>query len=760
MKPLSLATLFWVSATGWLLAQNPNHNKTHYEAEIHQLLDAMTLEEKIGQLTQISNHFDITGPPPDEGENKIRYDLLSKGLLGAMLNITGAENTRAIQEMHLKANRHGIPLLFGLDALHGYETLFPVPIAEASSWDLEAISTSARITARESTAAGVHWTFAPMVDVSRDARWGRIMEGAGEDPYLNAQVAVAKVRGFQGDDLSSSTTIAACAKHFAGYGFAEAGRDYNTVDMSRQTLHNVVLPPFKACVDAGVATFMGGYHELNGVPVTTHAYLLQEVLREDWGFEGFVVSDYNSVKEVASHGQAADLAGSAVLSLQAGSDMDMGSLTYHYHLRELVASGQLDESVIDQAVARILRVKFELGLFDDPYRYCEAEREKRWLSAPEHQEAARTVALQSIVLLKNEQGLLPLPRQDRIALIGPLIKDKDNPLGSWRARGIDSSAVSIWEGLQAAWPDTRWSYAKGCGITTGARSFRDRLTIDYDTSGFAEARRVAAEADLVVLALGEDCFMSAEARSRVHLDLPGVQQLLLEAVYEVNPNIVLVLMNGRPLDLSWMDERIPAIVETWFLGSQSGHAIADVLTGAYNPSGKLPVCFPRSVGQLPLYYSQKNTGRPGDEHHPHIFWSGYIDERTDALYPFGHGLSYTEFTISDLSLSTSTLTPGEVLKVSLTLTNTGDRAGHEVVQLYTRDHTGSSTRPVRELKGFQKVFLEPGQSRKVTFELAEADLAFYTANGEWEAEPGRFSVFVGNSSEADLEAEFELAAPR
>jgi beta-glucosidase len=760
MKPLALVTIFWVAAIGWLYAQTPNHHTTHYEAEIRELLDAMTLEEKIGQLTQISNHFDITGPPPDEGENKIRYDLLSKGLLGAMLNITGVEHTRAIQEMHLNANRHGIPLLFGLDALHGYETLFPVPIAEASSWDLEAISNSARITARESASAGVHWTFAPMVDVSRDARWGRIMEGAGEDPFLNAQVAAAKVKGFQGDDLSANTTIAACAKHFAGYGFAEAGRDYNTVDMSRQTLHNVVLPPFKACVDAGVATFMGGYHELNGVPVTTHTYLLQEVLREDWGFEGFVVSDYNSVKEIASHGQAADLSGSAALSIQAGSDMDMGSLTYHYHLQELVASGQLDESVIDQAVARILRVKFELGLFDDPYRYCDAEREKRWLSASEHQEAARLVARQSIVLLKNEKEVLPLPQQKRIALIGPLIKDKDNPLGSWRARGIDSSAVSIWEGLQAAWPDARWSYAKGCGITTGARSFRDRLTIDYDTSGFAEARRVAAEADLVVLALGEDCFMSAEARSRVHLDLPGVQQQLLEAVYEVNPNIVLVLMNGRPLDLSWMDERIPAIVETWFLGSQSGHAIADVLTGAYNPSGKLPVCFPRSVGQLPLYYSQKNTGRPGDENHPHIFWSGYIDERTDALYPFGYGLSYTEFTISDLKLNTSTLTPGEALTVSLTLTNTGNRAGHEVVQLYTRDHTGSSTRPVRELKRFQKVFLEPGQRRKITFELTEADLAFYTASGEWEAEPGRFSVFAGNSSKADLEAEFELAAPR
>ncbi len=758
MKYFALPLLAWALQVIAAPAQPPAGSM--YDDRIQDLLEVMTLEEKIGQLTQISNHFDITGPPPDEGENKIRYDLLSNGLLGAMLNITGAEHTRKVQEMHLKGNRHGIPLLFGLDALHGYETVFPIPIAEASSWDLEAISTSARITARESAAAGVHWTFAPMVDVSRDARWGRIMEGAGEDPYLNAQVAAARVKGFQGDDLSANTTIAACAKHFAGYGFVEAGRDYNTVDMSRQTLHNVVLPPFKACVDAGVSTFMGGYHELNGVPVTTHAYLLQEVLREDWGFEGFVVSDYNSVKEVASHGQAANLEAAAALSLKAGSDMDMGSLTYYYHLQELVASGQLDESVIDRAVARILRVKFELGLFEDPYRYCTPEREKRWLSAPEHQEAARSVARQSIVLLKNKKDLLPLSRQKRIALIGPLIKDKDNPLGSWRARGIDSSAVSIWEGLQAAWPDARWAYAKGCGITRGARSFRDRLTIDYDTSGFAEARRVAAEADMVVLALGEDCFMSAEARSRVHLDLPGVQQQLLETVYEVNPSIALVLMNGRPLDLSWMDERLPAIVETWFLGSQSGHAIADVLTGAYNPSGKLPACFPRSVGQLPLYYSQKNTGRPGDEDHPHIFWSGYIDERNDALYPFGYGLSYTDFTISDLSLSTSTFTPGEVLKVSLTLTNTGNRSGHEVVQLYTRDHTGSSTRPVRELKGFQKVFLEPGQRRRVIFELTEADLAFYTASGEWEAEPGHFSVFVGNSSEADLEAAFELAAPR
>jgi beta-glucosidase len=731
-----------------------------YETKIETLLEAMTLEEKIGQLTQISNHFDVTGPPPDAGENKIRYDLLSNGLLGAMLNITGVEHTRRIQEMHLKANRHGIPLLFGLDALHGYETLFPIPLAEAASWNLEAIENAASIIAKESAAAGVNWTFAPMVDVCRDARWGRIMEGAGEDPYLNARVAVAKVKGFQGEDLSSTSTIAACAKHFAGYGFAEAGRDYNTVDMSMHTLHNIVLPPFKACVDAGVATFMGGYHELNGVPVTTHSYLLQDVLRDDWGFEGFVVSDYNSVKEVPSHGQAPNLKASAALSLKAGSDMDMGSLTYHYHLKGLVASGAIKEADIDQAVARILRVKFQLGLFEDPYRYCDPEREKRWLSAPEHQKAARSVARQSIVLLKNDKGLLPLSDQKKIALIGPLIKDKDNPLGSWRGRGRDSSAVSIWEGLQAAWPDAQWSYAKGCGITTGPRSFRDRMTIDYDTSGFAEARRVAAEADVVVLALGEDCFMSAEARSRVHLDLPGVQQQLLEAVHQVNPNVIVVLMNGRPLDLSWMDEQVPAIVETWFLGSQAGHAIADVLTGAYNPSGKLPVCFPRSVGQLPLYYSQKNTGRPGDENHPHIFWSGYIDERNDALYPFGYGLSYTDFAFSDLNLSTSTIAPGEPLRASVKITNTGKRAGHEVVQLYTRDHTGSSTRPVRELKGFQKVFLEAGQSQSVTFELTTEDLAFYTANGEWEAEPGRFSVFIGNSSKAHLKAEFELAAPR
>ena len=752
--------MFWALFTCIAAAQTPTPVTADYETEIQSLLEAMTLEEKIGQLTQISNHFDVTGPPPDEGENKIRYDLLRQGLLGAMLNITGVEHTRRIQEMHMKANRHRIPLLFGLDALHGYETLFPIPLAEAASWDLAAIEQSASIIAKESAAAGVSWTFAPMVDVCRDARWGRIMEGAGEDPYLNAQVAVAKVKGFQGDDLASTSTVAACAKHFAGYGFAEAGRDYNTVDMSMHTLHNIVLPPFKACVDAGVATFMGGYNELNGVPVTAHSYLLQDVLRDEWGFEGFVVSDYNSVKEVASHGHAKNLKASAALSLKAGSDMDMGSLTYHYHLKDLVASGQVSEAEIDLAVARILRIKFRLGLFEDPYRYCNTEREKACLSAPAHMEAARSMAGKSIVLLKNDDNILPLSNQKKIAVIGPLAKDKDNPMGSWRGRGKDGTAVSIWEGLTAAWPDAKWSYAKGCGITTGTRSFRNRLTIDTDTSGFAEARKVAAAADMVVLTIGEDCFMSAEARSRVHLNLPGVQQQLLEAVKEVNPNIVVVLMNGRPLELTWMDANVDAIVEAWFLGSQSGHAIADVLTGAVNPSGKLPVCFPRSVGQLPLYYNQKSTGRPGNEQHPHIFWSGYIDERNDALYPFGHGLSYTQFDISDLSLSASTIAPAETLEASVKVTNTGEHAGHEVVQLYIRDHAGSSTRPVKELKGFKRIHLEPGESQIITFEITTTDLEFYTANGQWEAEPGRFTVFIVDDSVHALGAEFELASPR
>ncbi len=747
---------------GWLAVlacflHSASAQEKNRESAIDSLLNLMTLEEKAGQLVQISNHFDLTGPPPEEGDNKERYSLLERGLLGSMLNVTSVADTRRAQEMQMANSRLGIPLIFGLDVLHGYQTMFPVPLAEASSWDPLAVEQSARIAAREASASGIHWAFAPMVDVSRDARWGRVMEGAGEDPYLASQMAVAKVRGLQGKSLSLPHTVAACAKHFAAYGFAESGLDYNTVDISLPTLHNVVLPPFKACVEAGVATFMSGYNELNGIPTTACPYLLRDILKEEWAFDGFVVSDYNSVQEVASHGFARDKREATLKSLLAGNDMDMGSLSYHRHLAGLVDEGHIPEGLLDDAVRRVLRLKFRLGLFDDPYRYCEPKREKTEIYTRENRLAAREMARRSIVLLKNESALLPLQESRRIALIGPLVKDKDIPLGSWRARAIDGSAVSLWEGLtEQLASGAEVSYAEGCKITVGARSFRDKLTISYDTSGFAAAREAARNAEVVILALGEDCFQSAEARSRTSLTLPGVQQQLLEEIYAINPNIVLVLMNGRPLELSWAEKHIPAIVETWFLGSEAGHAIAEVLLGVYNPSGKLPVSFPRSVGQLPIYYNHKNTGRAGDENHSHIFWSHYIDEKAGPLWPFGHGLSYTSFAYSELALSTNNMKMGDSLDISVTVSNTGQRAGHEIVQLYICDLAGSLTRPVKELKGFQKVFLEAGEQKQLSFTLRTEDLSFFTAAQRWEAEPGAFKVFVGGDSEKVLEAEFQL----
>ncbi|MCB0586306.1 MAG: beta-glucosidase BglX [Phaeodactylibacter sp.] len=733
----------------------------NYESKIDALIGLMTLEEKIGQLTQISNHFDLTGPPPQEGDDKKRYELLSKGLIGSMLNVTSVEDTRRAQEMVLEKSRLGIPLLFGMDVIHGYRTMFPIPLGEAASWDLEAVELSSRIAAREASASGIHWTFAPVVDITRDARWGRIMEGAGEDPYLGSLVAAARVRGFQGDHLDSSYTIAACAKHFAAYGFAESGRDYNIVDMSENTLYNVVLPPFKACLDAGVATFMSGYHELNGIPATADPLLLRDILKGEWGFEGFVVSDYNSVREVASHGLASNRQEATQRAILAGSDMDMGSLCYSTYLGELVESGRVPESVADEAVRRVLRVKFQLGLFEDPFRYCSPERERTEVYSEKNRAASLDIARKSIVLLKNEGGLLPLKQPRRIAVIGPLVKDKDVPLGSWRARAIDNSAVSLWEGLQKTLhKDTELLYAEGCRITAGKRSFRDKLTISYDTSGFAAAREAARDADLVIMAIGEDCFQSAEARSRTDIGLPGVQQQLLETVYAVNPNVVVVLMNGRPLDLSWMAENVPAIVETWFLGSESGNAIADVLSGKYNPSGKLPASFPRSVGQLPIYYNHKSTGRPGNENHNHIFWSHYIDEKQGPLWPFGYGLSYTTFEYTGLELNKTVISSDEQLEVKATLENTGKMGGHEIAQLYICDLAGSITRPVKELKGFRKIWLEAGEQREITFTLTAEDLKFYNAAGKWEAEPGEFKVFVGGNSRENLEAVFELKETR
>jgi len=728
------------------------------EKKIDDLLGRMTLEEKIGQLNQYSSTFNLVGPAPAGGKNLDNYEQIKRGQVGSMLNVVGAQATRAAQQLAVENSRLHIPLLFGHDVIHGYRTMFPVPLGEAASWDLAAIEGSARVAATEAAAGGVHWTFAPMVDICHDARWGRIMEGAGEDPYLGGLIAAARVRGFQGPDLGAIDTIAACAKHYAAYGFAEAGRDYNTVDISEQTLRNLVLPPFREAAAAGVATFMNSFNEIGGVPSTGNAHLLRDILKGEWGFEGFVVSDWGSIGEMTKHGIAKDLADAARIALTAGNDMDMESRAYVGQLAQLVQSGRVDVKLVDAAVRRILRVKFALGLFDDPYRYCDPQREQQTLFAPAHLEKSRDVARKSIVLLKNKGQLLPLdPRLRRIAVIGPLAADKDSPLGNWRAQAVPNSAVSLLEGIQAAvGAGTEVVYAEGAALAVGKRDFQKPVVFNTsDRTGFPAAVEAARQADVVVLALGEDAFQTGEARSQVEIGLKGLQDELLRAVYAANRNVVVVLMNGRPLTIPWMADNVPAIVEAWFLGSQAGHAIADVLFGRHNPSGKLPVSFPRSVGQLPLYYNHKDTGRPLSSEDD-LYWSRYTDSPNTPLYPFGYGLSYAIFVYSDLRLSQPAIAAGETLRVTVTVANNGEREGKEIVQLYVRDLVGSVTRPVKELKGFRAVDLAPGEERDVTFELTTADLAFYTARGRWEAEPGDFRVFVGTNSENTKAAAFTL----
>lgn len=716
---------------------------------VENLLAQMTLEEKIGQITLLSNVGDTTGPTPDDAMQARKFELVRSGMVGSLLNVVGVAEARVVQDYAVQNSRLGIPVLLGYDVVHGQKTIFPVPLGEAASWDLAMMEETARIAAREAAAQGLHWTYAPMVDISRDPRWGRVMEGAGEDPFLGSEIAVARVRGFQGKDLSAPDTIAATAKHLAGYGFAEGGRDYNTVDFGTVTLHNIVLPPFKAAIERGGArTLMNAFNVVNGVPATASVYLQRDLLKGAWGFDGFIVSDWGSGMEMIAHGFAEDRRESARFAMLGGSDMDMESYVYLEHIEELIASGEVPMEMVDDAVRRILRVKFELGLFDDPYRYLDEAREAAVLGAPEHHVSARKMAERSVVLLKNDGGLLPLKKTDRIALIGALAADKDAPLGNWRAQGETGSAVSLAEGFAAA--GVKFSYSEGAKVQLGTAGFGNPVIVNTDDrSGFKAAVAAAKAAEKVVIVLGEAALQSGEGRSRSQLGFPGVQQELLEAVRAVNPNVVLVVMSGRPLVLTWADENVPAIVQAWHLGSQSGHALTNVLTGAYNPSGKLPMTFPRSVGQIPVYYNHLNTGRPGplDE----VFWSHYIDESNAPLYPFGYGLSYTQFSYSGLSI-TPTSTGANV---SVTVTNTGKVAGEEVAQLYIHDRAASVSRPVRELKAFRKFRLEPGASRQVNFTLGPEQLGFYTGDGAYVVEPGWFDVYAGGSSAATLTASFE-----
>ncbi|MFM7646407.1 MAG: beta-glucosidase BglX [Sphingomonadales bacterium] len=746
---LVMLFFFGMASTISLFAQAPSSDSI--EKAIDRLLAKMTLEEKIGQMNQYNGFWDVTGPAPQAGADKFKYDHFRQGLVGSVLNVRGVKQVRKLQELVVKGSRLGIPLLFGFDAVHGYNTVLPIPLAEAASWDLGAIERSARVTATEAAAAGINWTFAPMVDISRDARWGRVMEGAGEDPFLGSLIAAARVKGFQGDDFNSPFNIMATAKHFAGYGFAEGGRDYNTVDVSALTLHNFILPPFYAAVNQGVASVMNSFNILNGVPATANSYLVQDILKRNWGFTGAVVSDWGSGVEMIDHGYATDLSQVAALSANAGSDIDMESYAYVNHLKNEVTKGAVSIATIDQSVRRVLRLKFRLGLFNDPYKYCDSTREQVYGMHPEHAQVARDMARRSMVLLKNEKQLLPLqPQAKKIAIIGSLAADKNSPLGNWRLAAKDSSAISLLEGFDAAGID--YTYAPGVSLVAHEPvHFVQELAINQtDTSGMASAIALAKTADVVVMMLGEHGLQSGEGRSRAQLNLPGLQQQLLEAVYAVNPNIILVLTTGRPLAISWAAEHIPSILLVWQPGSQSGHAISDVLLGKYNPSGKLPMTFPRSDRQLPIYYNHFSTGRPGPK--KEVFWSHYIDESHSPLYEFGYGKSYTTFSYSDLQL----ISRGDTIVVSVKLTNTGQLKGEEVAQLYIHDRVSSLVRPVRELKGFKKISLERGASTVVNFQLPISLLGYYDAQGKLLLEPGWFDIYVGGSAAATLSLPFYL----
>ncbi len=727
------------------------------ETKVDSLVSIMTLQEKIGQLNMYNGTWEFTGPVPSDENSQEKAENIKKGLVGGMLNVLTAEGTREAQKLAVEESRLGIPLIFGYDVIHGYKTMFPIPLAQAASWDPSVGRESSAISAKEMAASGLHWAFGPVMDIARDARWGRIMEGAGEDPYLTSVFARAWVEGLQGDDLTSEETVAACAKHFAAYGFAEAGLDYSTVDISNHTLYNVALPPFKAAVDAGVATVMNAFNEIGGIPATGHRHLQRDILKGAWGFDGIMLSDWASINEMVTHGYSKDSASAAKSALLAGCDMDMESRIYERHLEGVISSGGLDEALLDDAVRRILKLKFQLGLFDDPYKYSDMERERTTILTSEHLAKARETGRKSIVLLKNDRSILPLKKAgQKIAVIGQLASSKDVVLGSWRAQAIPNSGISILEGIQGAVErSTSVSYARGYTLTKGDRTFRFELDIvEGDRSGFSEAVQVAGRSDVVILVMGEDCFQTGEGRSQVDIALKGNQEDLLKEILKVNKNVIAVLMNGRPLAIPYVAENVPAIVETWYLGSEMGNAVADVLFGDYNPTGKLPVSFPYHVGQEPLYYYVKNTGRPVPNEFDAgmVFWAHYTDSPKKALFPFGYGLSYSSFEYSDLQLTAVE----KGVNVSVKVTNTSEVDGVETAQVYIRDIHASETRPAKQLVDFRKIAISAGQSETVTFTLSTEDLGFYHAGYSFYAEPGVFKIMVGGDSQNLLTEDIEL----
>jgi beta-glucosidase len=718
------------------------------------LLALMTIDEKLGQLTQTPAGFGQTGPTVDAGGEQ----LVREGKLGSFLNLYGADVTRRMQRIAIEESRLHIPLILGFDVIHGMRTIFPVPLAVAGTFDPTAAQRMARISAVEATAMGVHWTFAPMVDIARDARWGRIVEGPGEDPYLGSMMAAAQVRGYQGDNLRSPTSLLATAKHFVAYGGAEAGREYNVVSVSERDLWNIYLPPFHAAVLAGVGSVMPSFNEVNGTPSHANDWLLTDVLRKQWHFSGMVVSDWTGIMELIQHGLGDSLT-AATRALHAGVDMEMSSTLYRNKLAAEVRAGRVPKSLLDSAVVHVLRVKAALGLFDDPYRGASAERERHDILTADHRAAAREIAREAIVLLTNKtlggRPALPLRRDLRsLAVIGALAVDSNAVLGAWRGIGRKEDAVTVLDGMRRALPNASISYAPGVPLDTV------RVEGPVNTPGIAEAAQLAATADAVLLVLGETGDMSGEAASRTSVELPGAQLQLAQAVVRAaraaNPNkvVIAVLMNGRPLAVQWLADSASALVESWHLGVEHGNALADVLFGDYAPSGKLPVTFPRVTGQVPIYYNHKNTGRPPSEKEK---WnSKYIDAPWTPLFPFGHGLSYTTFGYANLRLSRATLRGSDSLTVTVDVTNTGTRAGTEVAQLYLRDDAASVTRPVRELRGFRRVTLQPGQSQTLTFRLGPDDFALYDRDMRRVVEPGGFTVWVGESSTATLEGRFTV----
>lgn len=766
MKKLSLPKLY--SAVAFVIAllyltscaQQKSTEVSDIDNRVDSLLAVMTLEEKIGQLNLPSAGAFTTGAMESSDIAK----KIAEGKVGGLFNIKSVANIREMQKLAVEKSRLKIPLLFGMDVIHGYESVFPIPLGLSCSWDMKLIERSARIAAIEASADGINWTFSPMVDISRDPRWGRVSEGSGEDPYLGSQIAAAMVKGYQGDDLSANNTIMSCVKHYALYGASEAGRDYNTVDMSRQRMYNEYFPPYKAAVDAGVESIMASFNEVDGVPATANKWLLTDVLRKEWGFDGFVVSDYTGVSEMINHGFG-DIQYVSAAAVEAGLDMDMVSEGLLTTLGKSVQEGKLSEKVIDDACRRILKAKFKLGLFDNPYKYCDENRAKTEVFTSANRAEARSIAAQSFVLLKNKGNILPITKKGTIALVGPLADAKENMTGTWSVAARFSESISLLEGLKKAVGDqAKVVYAKGSNLDedevleTNSTLFGKSLHRDKRSAEELrnEALRISKNADVIVAALGEAAEMSGEAASRTNIQIPETQKELIKALLKTGKPVVLVLFTGRPLVLKWEEENVPAILNVWFGGSEAGDAIADVLFGDVNPSGKLTTTFPQHVGQIPIYYAHKNTGRPLSGPWFQKFQSNYLDVSNEPVYPFGFGLSYTQFTYGDVKLDKTSMKANESIKVSVKLTNSGSRTGAEVVQLYIRDRVGSVTRPVKELKGFQKITLAAGEKKEVVFEITNEMLSFYRNDMTFGSEPGEFEVFIGGNSRDVKGAAFVL----